>query len=211
MKNKRIEIIQKQALSETKRIGVVLLGFVGGIGVARGMDWLADQVSEPYKSILQYGKVPALGVPGIILATATTPDEWFAKHLGYGLSAAATHEGIKLIPVFKDILQGIEQNMEKTYYTEGQQFGLGNLALAEVPVKSFELGEATPIEVDLPDLNGATVSLGYNGEQTKEVDAIQKLGYNGETTKDADSIQGLEDYNEEDGTENDNPDLSGIL
>lgn len=207
---KRIENIKKQYWTEGKRIGAVLLGFVGGLGVAKGVDWLADQLPENLQGIVKNSKIPVLGVPGYLLASATTPDEWFAKHLGYGLTAAATYEGIKIIPVAQDILQGLGENMEKTYYTEGDNLQLGNFGFSELPVKSFELGEAAPIEVDLPDLNGA-ISLGYNGEQTKDVDNVRGLGYNGEQTKDVDKIQGLGYNGEQTKTQDDTPDLSGIL
>jgi len=182
---KQIENIKKQYKSETKKIVMVVLGFVSGAAIAKGISMLAEKFPD-HADALNYSKVPVLGASGWLICNASDTDAVLLKHLGYGLTASAALEGLKIIPVAKDILDGVEDNMKKTYYTEDTPLEIGNFGFHSLPLKSIELGEVPKINIELPELEG-TSNLGYNGEQTK----VDGLGYNGDQTRDSDNIKGI--------------------
>ncbi len=175
---KRIENIKKQAAKEGLRLTYVIAGFVAGRAFAAGMDWLASKYPE-HEGIFKYSKAPVLGATGVFLTMSSDPSAEFEKHFGYGITASAAFEGIKIIPVAKDYLGEI--NFEPAYYREDEKpaIQIGDFGIKSLPIKSVEIGEVKPIEVDLPELEGAA-NLGYNKAYTDD------LGYNRSATEDAD-------------------------
>lgn len=169
---KRLNNIKKQAKNETKKIGMVILGFVGGTAVAKGLSMLAEKFPE-HEDFINYSKAPLLGATGWLICNASDEDAVLAKHFGYGVVASGALEGLKIIPVAKDILSGVEENV-KSYYTEDSPLQIGNFGLNHLPVKSIDLGEVAPIEVELPELD-AKGNLGYYGDQTRDGDNIKGI------------------------------------
>lgn len=166
---KRIENIKKQYAKEGKRLLFVVAGFVAGRAFASGMDWLASKYPE-HENWFKYSKAPALGVGGFLLTAASDSDAEFAKHFGYGMTASAAFEGIRIIPVAKDYLGSI--NFEPTYYREDEKPALqiGDFGIKSLPVKSVEIGEVKALDVDLPELEGTGSDLGYNKSATTDTD-----------------------------------------
>jgi len=166
---KRIANIKKQYGKEGKRFLYVWAGFITGRAFAAGMNMLAEKFPEK-EDWFKYSKAPLLGIGGYLLCSASDPDAEFAKHFGYGIGASAAFEGIKIIPVAKDYLG--EVNFEKTYYREDDKpaLSIGEFGIKSLPIKSVELGEIQPIEVDLPELEGASGNLGYNKAATEDAD-----------------------------------------
>lgn len=183
---KQIENIKKQWKKESGKIGMVILGFASGTAIAKGMRMLAEKYPE-HEDLINYSTAPLLGASGWLICNASDADAVLVKHFGYGLTASAALEGIKIIPVVSDVLKGVEDNfrLKKTYFTEDSPLEIGNFGMNSLPIKSVELGEIPKIEVDLPELEAS--SLGYNGEQTR----TDNLGYNGDQTRDADNMKGI--------------------
>jgi len=190
---KRIEIIKKNAVDETKKVGMVILGFIGGKGLAYGIDKLVEKYPE-YETAAKYAKPVVLGGGGLLLSMGTTDDEVLVKYLGYGLATAGAIEGLKLIPFTKEFLSGFGENIN-TYYTEGDKpmLELGNFGLNNLPISSYNLQDAPMVKFELPVLdekignlgfNPAQVDLGYNPAQTE----INGLGYNPSQTDDVGGI-----------------------
>lgn len=172
--------IKKQYAKEAARFAYVFLGFVSGRAFARGIDFLSEKYPDQ-ESWLKYVKAPSLGIGGYLLSSASDPNSEFLKHFGYGVSASAAYEGIKITPIAKDYLLGIGENMEKTYYREDDKpaIQIGDFGIQSLPIKSLEFGEVQPIEVELPDLEN-------EGTTTPE-----DLGYNPSATRDTDDMQGI--------------------
>lgn len=173
---KQIENIKKQYKNETKKIVMVVLGFVSGAAIAKGISMLAEKFPD-YEKYLTYSKAPLLGASGWLICNASDTDAVLTKHFGYGVSASAALEGIRIIPIAKDFLDGVGNNMQKTYYTEGDQLQLGSFGLNSLPVKSIEMGEVQPIQIDLPELDAERRSgdLGYNKDQTSDADNMKGI------------------------------------
>src|SRR4051812_41396287 len=116
---KQIANIQKQWKKESGKIGMVILGFVSGTAIAKGMRWLAEKYPEQ-QDLINYSTAPLLGASGWLICNASDVDAVLTKHFGYGLTASAALETIKIIPVAQDILKGVEDNfsLKKKYYTE---------------------------------------------------------------------------------------------
>ena len=190
---KRIEIIKKNAVDETKKVGMVILGFIGGKGLAYGIDKLVEKYPD-YEMAAKIAKPVVLGGGGLLLSFGTTEDEVLAKYFGYGLATAGTIEGLKLIPFAKDFLGGFGENIN-TFYTESDKpaLELGNFGLNNLPISSYNLQDAPEMRIELPVLdekvgnlgyNPAQVDLGYNPAQTE----INGLGYNPSQTDDVSGI-----------------------
>ncbi len=196
---KRIEIIKKNAVDETKKVGLVILGFIGGKGLAYGIDWLAEKYPD-YEMAAKIAKPVVLGGGGLLLSFGTTEDEVLAKYLGYGLATAGTIEGLKLIPIAKDFLSGLGDM--NTYYTESDKsvLELGNFGLNNLPVASYDMEDAPMMRFDLPVLDESVGNLGYNPAQTD----LEGLGYNSSATKDTGKGMGYNPSQTGD-------DLSGII
>jgi hypothetical protein len=187
---KRIEVIKKNAVDESKKFGLVILGFIGGKGLAYGIDKLAEKYPE-YELAAKIAKPVVLGGGGLLLSFGTTEDEVIAKYLGYGLATAGTIEGLKLIPFAKDFLGGFGENIN-TYYTESDKpvLELGNFGLNNLPVASYNMQDAPMMRLELPVLDESVGDLGYNPSQ---VDlgynpAQHDLGYNPSQTDDVSGI-----------------------
>lgn len=168
---KRIEIIKKNAVDETKKVGLVILGFIGGKALAYGIDKLAEKYPD-YEMAAKIAKPVVLGGGGLLLSFGTTEDEVLAKYLGYGLATAGTVEGLKLIPFAKDFLGGFGDNIN-TYYTESDKsvLELGNFGLNNLPIASYNMQDAPIMKLELPILDEKVGDLGYNPAQND-------LGYN---------------------------------
>lgn len=165
------ENIKRQAAREGKRFAYVVLGFVTGRAVAEGINWLATKFPE-HEDVFKYSKAPLLGATGFLLSAASNQDAEFLRHFGYGVTGSAAFEGIKITPVAKDYLSGVGESMERTYYREGDKgaLDLGNFGIHALPIKSIEMGEVQPIQVDLPELEGAGGGMGYSGSITSDAD-----------------------------------------
>lgn len=186
---KRIEIIKKNAVDEGKKVGLVILGFIGGKGLAYGIDKLAEKYPD-YEMAAKIAKPVILGGGGLLLSLGTTEDEVLAKYLGYGLATAGTIEGLKLIPFAKDFLGGFGDG--NTYYTESDKplLELGDFGLDNLPVASYNMQDAPMMKLELPVLDESVGDLGYNpaqvdlGYNPAQVD----LGYNPSQTDDVSGI-----------------------
>lgn len=178
---KRIEIIKRNAVDETKKVGLVILGFIGGKGLAYGIDKLAEKYPD-YEMAAKIAKPVVLGGGGLLLSFGTTDDEVLAKYLGYGLATAGTIEGLKLIPFAKDFLGGFGNSLSG-YYTEGDRpvLELGNFGLNNLPISSYNIEDAPEMKLDLPVLDENIGKLGYNPAQND-------LGYNPSQTDDMSGI-----------------------
>lgn len=184
---KHIENIKKQAKDEAMKTGLVILGAVGGLVLAKAAKKItADRPS--LDAIAKYG-IPALLAGGGFILASATGEKNKAKYFGYGLATAGVIDGLKLIPVAKDWLSGILGDVEipaaSAFYTESEErqklingFGLGDL-----PVGNASMQEVQGMGVTLPDLDGLGFNpsimegLGYNADQTN-------LGYNAAQTDD---------------------------
>jgi len=168
---KRIENIKKQYGKEGKRLLFVWAGFITGRAFAAGMNMLAEKFPEQ-ENWFKYGKAPVLGLSGWLICSASSPDAEFAKHFGYGIGASAALEGIKIIPIAKDYLGEVDSSFEKTYYREDDKpaISIGEFGIKSLPIRSVEMGEVEPIEIELPELDGASENLGYNKAATEDAD-----------------------------------------
>ncbi len=178
---KRIENIKKQVGEEVKKTSMVILGFVSGVGISKGLDMLSEKFPEA-ESFVKYAKPIVLGSGGLLITSATDNNEIYAKAFGYGLTVSGAFEGLKLIPFVKEQLTGFE-GIATTYYTENDKppLELGSFGLNALPVKSYSMEDAPTVKINLPDLEG----LGYNSDQTD----VKGLGYNSSTTED--DIKGI--------------------
>lgn len=167
---KRIEIIKKNAVDESKKAGLIILGFIGGKGLAYGIDKFVEKYPD-YEMAAKIAKPVVLGGGGLLLSFGTTDDELLAKYFGYGLATAGAVEGLKLIPFTKEFLGGFGETT--TYYTEGDRpvLDLGSFGLNNLPISSYNLQEAPMMKIDLPVLDEKIGNLGYNPAQND-------LGYN---------------------------------
>lgn len=173
---KQIENIKQQAKAESMKAGLVILGAVGGLVLAKAAKkFTANHPS--LDAIAKYG-IPALLAGGGFLIAAATDKDNKAKYLGYGLTAAGVIDGIRLIPVAKEWVSGILGEADipaaSAFYTESEErqklisgFGLGDL-----PVGTASMQDVQGMGVNLPDLDG----LGYNPS------IVEGLGYNASQT-----------------------------
>lgn len=183
---KQVENIKKQYKREGARFLYVVLGFVTGKAFASGMDWLATKFPEQ-EGWFKYSKAPLLGVTGFLLSSASDEKSEFVKHFGYGVTGSAAFEGLKITPIAQDYLMGIGDSIEKRYYREDEKpaIAIGDFGISSLPIRSVEMGEIQPIEVELPELEGA---LGYNKSATRDTD---NLGYNKSATLDTEDVRGI--------------------
>jgi hypothetical protein len=153
---KRIENIKKNYKSDSQKTLFLVLGFVSGAAISKGLDWLAGKYPQ-YESTIRYGKPIAIGGGGWLLSASSNENETFLKYSGFGLATAGAFEGIKLLPVAKEYLSGIESGIGKTYYMEEDKplLNLGDFGINALPVKNVSMENAPRIKVDLPDLEGA--------------------------------------------------------
>lgn len=180
---KRIENIRKQAGDETKKVLFVLLGFATGAAIAKGARFIGDKYPQmqPY---MQYATPILLAGGGWVISAASEKEEIAIKHIGYGLATSGVYEGVRLVPVVKDFLSGLEGNLGRTYYMENDKpiLELGEFGINSLPMKSMEMQDAPMVKIELPELEGAK-NLGYNK-------SITDLGYSSSATDDVD-LSGL--------------------
>jgi len=176
---KRIENIKKQYKEETTKILFVILGFATGTAIAKGAKYLGEKYPQmqPY---VQYATPILLGGGGWLISAATEKEEVAVKHLGYGLTTSGVYEGVKLIPVAKEFLSGLEGNLGRTYYMENDKpiLELGEFGINSLPMKTMDIQDAPTVKIELPELEGAN-HLGYNS-------SITDLGYSSSLTDDVD-------------------------
>ena len=172
---KHIEKIKKQAADEAMKAGMVILGTVSGMVVAKHIRKFTED--KPSMDAFAQYAIPALMAGGGILIAAASDEKSKAKYFGYGLSVAGTIEGIKLIPVAKDYLSGILGETEipaaSAFYTENeqQQKLMAGFGLSELPVGNTIMQQAEPMTTSLPDLQGTdepNENLGYNPAATDD-------------------------------------------
>lgn len=178
---KRVAIIKKNLIKETKNSGFVLLGFFSGLALAKAFD-KAVEMYPNWENALKISKHAVLDGGGLLLTYGSDESEDITKHIGYGVLAAGALEGIKLIPFVKEQLSGLG-GLSNTYYTENSEFNLGDFGLNALPVNSINLEEAPTVSLNLPELGAG---LGFNPEQTR----IDGLGFNPSQTDDAD-VKGI--------------------
>lgn len=180
---KHIENIKRQALEESQKASLVILGAVGGLLIAKGIRKLTEEHPQ-LNSIAQYA-TPFVMAGGGFLITTLTDEKSKAKYFGYGLEVAGTIEGIKLIPIAKEYLSGILGETEipaaSAFYTESEerQKLMNGFGLSSLPIGNASMQEVSSNDVRLPDLDGLGEheDLGYNPAQTD-------LGYNPAQTDD---------------------------
>jgi hypothetical protein len=176
MKN-RIAIIKQQVGNEGKKTVMVVLGFVSGAAISKGMDKLSEKypVAEPF---VKYARPILLGGGGLLISSATTKEE-ILKYFGYGLATAGAFDGIKLVTFAKDFLglNGLENDTPTTYYTESNlnNVELGNFGLNAIPINSFSVEDTPGFKMELPELQTSSTmsganNLGYNESATDDVD-----------------------------------------
>jgi hypothetical protein len=186
---KRIEILKKDGVDNAKNLGMVLLGFIGGRAIAYGLDKLIEKYPD-YDTIITASKHTVLGGGGLILTFLTDKEEQELKHLGYGITIAEGVEGMKLIPIAKEMLGGFGDG--NTYYTEGDKplLELGNFGLNNLPIASYDTQDAPIMRFDLPVLDESVGNLGYNPAQNDlgYNPAQNDLGYNASQTDDVSGI-----------------------
>lgn len=176
---KQIENIKKQAVEETKKVLFVILGFTTGTAIAKGAKMLGEKYPQlqPY---MQYATPILLAGGGWVISAASEKEASMMKHIGYGLTTSGVFEGVKLVPVVKDFLSGLEGNLGRTYYMENDKpiLELGEFGINALPMKTMDIQDAPMVKIELPELEGAN-NLGYNS-------SITDLGYSGSITDDAD-------------------------
>lgn len=163
---KQIENIKRNWKNESKKAAFVILGFVGGQALSKGIDWLAQKYPQLGPAV-KYGKPVVLAGGGWILTNATSGDQLALKYIGYGLQTSAVFEGIKLIPIAKDFLSGIEGSIEGAYYMENEKplLELGEFGINALPIKSLDMENAPEVKLDLPELDGLNLenTIGSDG------------------------------------------------
>lgn len=176
MKNS-IERIKKQYKDEALKTFLVIIGAVGGSFAIKGIRKLTAD-SPTIDAIAEYGLPILFAGSGFLIAAATEPNSK-AKYFGYGLVAAGGIEGIKIIPAAKEYLSGLGETeipAASAYYTESEerQKLMSGFGLASLPVGNVMMQEASAMDTNLPELEGAeereSEDLGYNGEATSEAD-----------------------------------------
>ncbi|MBA2612939.1 MAG: hypothetical protein H0U95_13280 [Bacteroidetes bacterium] len=176
---KRIENIKKQSIEESKKILFVVLGFATGTAIAKGAKFIGEKYPQmqPY---VQYATPILLAGGGWLISAATEKEEMELKHLGYGLTTSGVYEGVKLVPVVKDFLSGLEGNLGRTYYMENDKpiLELGEFGINSLPMKTMDMADAPMVKIELPELEGAN-TLSYNA-------SIIDLGYSSSITDDTD-------------------------
>ena len=70
---KQIANIQKQWKKESGKIGMVILGFVSGTAIAKGMSMLAEKFPE-HEDLINYSKAPLIGASGWLICNASDAD-----------------------------------------------------------------------------------------------------------------------------------------
>lgn len=179
---KHIERIKANAKEELMKTSLVIVSTVGGLLLIKGVRKFT--ASHPtLDTIVKYSLPPLMATSGFLIAAGTEKDSK-VKYIGYGLTAAGTIAGIRLIPVVGEYLSGITDDTDipvgNAYYTEDAERqnmmqGLGDPE--ELPVGYATLQEAPTVETRLPELQGAEIEnpvegLGYNGDATSDVDDV---------------------------------------
>lgn len=178
---KRVQNIKNQAADEAKKVGFTILGFATGLAISKGM----QQISTKYPQMepfVKYATPILLAGGGFVLSAATEKDEIAAKHIGYGLTTAGVFDGIKLIPVAKDFLSGLDGEIGRSYYVENDKpiLELGEFGINALPMKSLDMQSAPTMQIELPELEG-----------TENINGTSDLGYNSSYTDDADTVSGI--------------------
>ncbi len=175
--SKHLDKIKKQFKQETIKTFWVVLGTVGGLFTIKGIRKYTED-KETLDKIAEWVLPIVFGSGGFLLTTLTDENSK-AKYLGYGLIAAGTIEGIKIIPAAKDFLGSIgttEIPAADAYYSESEerQKLMNGFGLSELPMGNASIQDAMSYSTDLPELQGAEEStnedLGYTGSQTEDVD-----------------------------------------
>jgi hypothetical protein len=181
---KIIEKIKRNIADESMKAGLVLLGAVSGAFIIKG----TRKLTADYPSLDAFAEyvLPILTAGGGLIIAAATDTNSKVKYFGYGLMAAGSIEGVKLIPVANDFLSGTLGSAEiqsaNSFYTEDgeRERIMQGFGLSELPVSNAAMQAPMEMDTRLPDLEGATPS----GES-------EDLGYNGSATDDTDSIKGI--------------------
>ena len=180
---KRIDNIKKQWKTEAGNSLMIGIGYLAGYLASKGVDKAIEKYPD-HSKLLKGLRPVVLGVTGYLLSAATDKDEK-AKLIGYGLIAAATGEGIKLIPISgfgglgEDIDNQNELRSPQQYYME-KNLDLEGFGLNALPIKEVNVENAAPAKMDLPDLDG-----NMNGTP------IGSLAYSASYTEQADNIRGI--------------------
>lgn len=163
---------------ESAKAGIVILGAVAGTAAIKGIRKLTADHPQA-DAILEY-TLPVLVAGGGIILAAATEEKSKLKYFGYGLAAAGTLEGIRVIPVAKDFFAGTLGETEipaaTAYYSENEerQKIMSGFGLASLPMGNATMQDAVSIPANLPDLEGAedqpSEDLGYNPSQTEDAD-----------------------------------------
>lgn len=178
------ENIKKQAKNEGVKALLVLVGAVGGVMLARGIRKFTED-KPTLDAVAQY-LTPVVLAGGGVLITMATEEKSVVKGLGYGLAAAGSIEGVKLIPVAKDFLSGILGETEipaasafLTENTEREKL-MSGFGISSLPVGNASMQEVPESETNLPELEGveeeqenSSGDLGYNSSATDEVDPLK--------------------------------------
>lgn len=176
---KYIEKIKRQANDEAMKSGLVVIGAVGGLLLAKGLNKLTEDQPN-INSVVKYATPILLAGGGFILASATDQNQ-NVKYFGYGLTVAGTIEGVKLIPVAKEYLSGIlgdtEISAANAFLTESEerQKLMNGFGMTSLPVGKATLQNANNYETNLPELEGAVEGLGYNSSTTDDVDPVSGI------------------------------------
>lgn len=178
MKN-QIQNIKKNGVTEAKKAAFVILGFISGQALSKGLDMLVTKYPE-IEATVKFGKPIVLAGGGWLLSSATNENQNELKHLGYGLSISGAFEGLKLVPIAKEYLNlgSLEGNFG-SYYMENEKplLELGEFGINALPVKSLDIENAPEVRLELPNLEGAEPEL--EGSEDDTVSGID-LGYDPE-------------------------------
>ncbi len=178
MKN-QIQNIKKNGATEAKKAAFVILGFISGQALSKGLDMLVAKYPQ-IEPAVKIGKPIVLAGGGWLLSSATNESQNELKHLGYGLTVSGAFEGLKLIPIAKEYLNlgSLEGNFSG-YYMENEKplLELGDFGINALPVKSLDIENAPEVRLELPELDGAETEL--EGSEDDTVNGTD-LGYDPE-------------------------------
>lgn len=193
--NKHIERIRKQAASEAKKSGLVILGAVGGLLIAKGIRKFTED--KPTLDSVAKIAIPSLYTGGGFILTTVTEEKSNLKYLGYGLMVAGVIEGVKLIPVAKDYLSGLLGENEipaaNAFFTEDESRNalMNGFGLSSLKVGKTSMQDAERYNTNLPDLEGAEDDLQSSQDDLEGSEDNGDLGFNPSATDDADNMSGI--------------------
>lgn len=172
---------KRQFKHEGTKAGLIILGAVGGVLLAKGIRKLTKD-NPSLDAFAEYATPLVLAGGGLVI-TLITEEKSVLKGLGYGLTAAGSIEGVKLIPVAKEFLAGILGETEipaaNAFLTENEERNklMNGFGMASLPVGNATMQEV-PLEANfLPELEGVEEEfsgndLGYNPGQTDDADRV---------------------------------------